>query len=158
MSDPPQAQASPQLQQFILQEQAKAQVGWAPDPAGSGLAGEPALLITGRHLVRLQLQQTVSRLTEECWDKCISSPGQAMSFARCCSLSAPAARRPPAWCPPAPALLARLVHSSAGNYLSSREQACLDNCARRFLDTTQFVVKYFQAKAGGGNSGDDAFR
>ena len=40
--------ASPQLQQFIAQEQAKA-----------------------------QLQQTVSRLTEECWDKCISSPGPA---------------------------------------------------------------------------------
>ncbi|KAK2076923.1 hypothetical protein QBZ16_005151 [Prototheca wickerhamii] len=57
---------SPHLQQFIAEEQAKA-----------------------------QLQQTIARLTDECWD----------------------------------------------NYLSSRETACLDNCARRFLDTTQFVVK-----------------
>ena len=62
-----------------------------------------------------QLQQTVSRLTDECWDKCISSPG---------------------------------------SYLSSREQACLSNCARRFLDTTQFVVKYFASKGGGGGGGD----
>lgn len=38
----------------------------------------------------------------------------------------------------------------AGNYLSSREQACLDNCARRFLETTQFVVKYFQVGAAAG--------
>ncbi|KAG7670423.1 hypothetical protein Ndes2526B_g00175 [Nannochloris sp. 'desiccata'] len=84
MTDPNQ-KVSPQLQQFIMQEQAKA-----------------------------QLQQTISRLTDECWDKCMSSPG---------------------------------------NSLSSREQACLDNCARRFLDTTQFVVKYFQSKAsqGGGD-------
>jgi hypothetical protein len=33
--------------------------------------------------------------------------------------------------------------------MSSKEQACMDNCARRFLESTQFVVKYFQAKAGG---------
>lgn len=33
-------------------------------------------------------------------------------------------------------------YALAGSYLSSRETACLDNCARRFLDTTQFVVKY----------------
>lgn len=41
-----------------------------------------------------------------------------------------------------------------GSYLSSREQACLDNCARRFLETTQFVVKYFQSKAGASSGGD----
>lgn len=79
-----QPKASPQLQHFIQQEQAKA-----------------------------QLQQTVSRLTDECWEKCVGNPG---------------------------------------SYLSGREQSCLDNCARRFLETTQFVVKYFQAKAGGGSS------
>jgi len=28
----------------------------------------------------------------------------------------------------------------AGNYMSSKEQACMDNCARRFLESTQFVV------------------
>jgi hypothetical protein len=46
--------------------------------------------------------------------------------------------------------------AGAGSYLSSREQTCLDNCARRFLETTQFVVKYYQSKAqhaaGGGGS------
>lgn len=45
------AKVSPQLQQFILQEQAKA-----------------------------QLQQTVARLTDECWDKCISSPGSYLRY------------------------------------------------------------------------------
>jgi hypothetical protein len=47
----------------------------------------------------------------------------------------------------------RSIFFFAGSSLSSREQACLDNCARRFLDTTQFVVKYFQSKApqGGGD-------
>ena len=43
----------------------------------------------------------------------------------------------------------------AGNYLSSREQACLDNCARRFMETTQYVVQYYQSKAGQG--GGDGF-
>eukprot|EP00890_Picochlorum_soloecismus_P001507 jgi/Picsp_1/2357/NSC_05820-R1_mitochondrial import inner membrane translocase subunit tim8 len=81
MSDSSEAQVSPQLQQFIMQEQAKA-----------------------------QLQQTISRLTEECWNTCISSPG---------------------------------------SYFSNREKACLDNCAKRFLETTQFVVKYYQSKSGG---------
>jgi len=28
----------------------------------------------------LQLQQTISRLTDECWDKCISSPGITIFF------------------------------------------------------------------------------
>ncbi|KAL6778803.1 TIM8 [Auxenochlorella protothecoides x Auxenochlorella symbiontica] len=79
MSAAPDQKVSPQLQQFIMEEQAKA-----------------------------QLQQTVARLTDECWDKCMGTPGSS---------------------------------------LSSRETACLDNCARRFLDTTQFVVKYFQSKA-----------
>lgn len=81
------AQASAQLQQFIAQEQAKA-----------------------------QLQQTISRLTDECWDKCVSSPG---------------------------------------TYFTGRENACLDNCAKRFLDTTQFVIKYYQSKSksSGGDGG-----
>ncbi|KAI3431481.1 hypothetical protein D9Q98_004533 [Chlorella vulgaris] len=73
--------ASADMQNFLVQQQAKA-----------------------------QLQQTISRLTDECWTKCIGNPG---------------------------------------NYMSSKEQACMDNCARRFLESTQFVVKYFQAKAGG---------
>ncbi|KDD75140.1 hypothetical protein H632_c847p0 [Helicosporidium sp. ATCC 50920] len=80
----PEPEVSAALEQFIAQEQAKAEI-----------------------------QQTVSTLTEECWDKCMSS---------------------------------------AGSSLSSREKACLENCAKRFLDTSQFVVQYFQSKAqqGGG--------
>jgi len=49
MSDKGQ-QLSPQFRQFVQQEQ-----------------------------VRMQLQQTVARLTDECWDKCISSPGMSLS-------------------------------------------------------------------------------
>jgi len=64
----------------------------------------------------MQLQQTISRLTDECWDKCVSSPG---------------------------------------TYFTGRENACLDNCAKRFLDTTQFVIKYYQSKSksSGGDGG-----
>jgi hypothetical protein len=45
--------------------------------------------------------------------------------------------------------------TGVGNYLSNKEKSCLDNCARRFLETTQFVVKYYQSKAraGGGEGG-----
>lgn len=49
-----------------------------------------------------------------------------------------------------------MAHLLVGSYLSSREQACLDNCAKRFLETTQFVVKYFQEKAK--RAGGDGFR
>jgi len=58
-------------------------------------------------VVVLQLQQTISRLTDECWDKCVSSPS---------------------------------------TYFSGKENACLDNCAKRFMDTTQFVIKYYNSK------------
>ena len=44
--------------------------------------------------------------------------------------------------------------SPAGNYMSSKEQNCMDNCARRFLESTQFVVKYFQAKANASSHSD----
>ena len=50
--------------------------------------------------------------------------------------------------------MSSLFFLRAGNYLSTKEQACLDNCARRFLESTQFVVKYFQSKAGGGRDSD----
>jgi import inner membrane translocase subunit TIM8 len=42
--------------------------------------------------------------------------------------------------------------SSPGTYFTGRENACLDNCAKRFLDTTQFVIKYYQSKAGRGQN------
>ena len=72
------------------------------------------------HVFILQLQQTISRLTDECWDKCVSSPS---------------------------------------TYFSGKENACLDNCAKRFLDTTQFVIKYYNSKnaRSGGGEGFDEF-
>jgi Tim10/DDP family zinc finger len=30
---------------------------------------------------------------------------------------------------------------SPGNYLSSRETACFENCAKRFLETTQLIMQ-----------------
>ncbi len=38
--------------------------------------------------------------------------------------------------------------SSAGGYLSSKETYCLENCAKRFVDTTQFVLQRAQHKGG----------
>ena len=34
--------------------------------------------------------------------------------------------------------------------MSSKEQSCMDNCARRFLESTPFVVKVGVAGGGGG--------
>ncbi|EIE26012.1 mitochondrial inner membrane translocase [Coccomyxa subellipsoidea C-169] len=73
---------SPELQQFLLNEQAKA-----------------------------QMQQTVARLTDTCWDKCVGTPGRS---------------------------------------LGSREEACLSDCAKRFIETTQFIIQRFQQKASAG--------
>lgn len=75
-----------ELQRFLQQEQAKA-----------------------------QLQQTVTQLTSTCWDKCIGTPGR---------------------------------------YLGSREEACLSDCAKRFLETTQFIMQRAQQQSqrSGGNS------
>ena len=74
---------SPELQRFLQQEQAKA-----------------------------QLQRTISELTSTCWEKCIGTPGRS---------------------------------------LSSREEACLSDCARRFLDTTKFIMQRAQQQHGGGS-------
>ena len=64
-----------------------------------------------------QIQQTVARVTEVCWDKCVGYPGRS---------------------------------------LSGRESGCMADCAKRFIETTQFIVQRFQAKAGaeGGGGGD----
>ena len=70
-------------------------------PRPSSLLRRPSFVVV------LQLQQTISRLTDECWDKCVSSPS---------------------------------------TYFSGKENACLDNCAKRFMDTTQFVIKYYNSK------------
>ena len=79
---------SPELQRFLAQEQAKA-----------------------------QLQRTISELTSTCWDKCVGTPGR---------------------------------------YLGSREEACLSDCAKRFLETTQFIMQRAQqqsSRSGGSSLG-----
>ena len=81
MADPG-GKLTPELQEFIMKEQ-----------------------------VRAQIQQTVARVTEVCWDKCIGTPGRS---------------------------------------LSSREEACLSDCAKRFIETTQLVVQRFQQSQGEG--------
>lgn len=40
--------------------------------------------------------------------------------------------------------------SSPGSYLSSRESSCIENCAKRFVDTTQFILQRAAHKAEGG--------
>jgi len=37
--------------------------------------------------------------------------------------------------------------SSPGTYLSSRETNCIENCAKRFIDTTQYVLQRAAHKA-----------
>lgn len=34
-----------------------------------------------------------------------------------------------------------------GRYLSSREESCMSDCARRFIDTTQFIIQRAQSRA-----------
>lgn len=43
--------------------------------------------------------------------------------------------------------------SSPGSYMSSKETACLENCAKRFVDATQFILQRASHKAGGDASG-----
>lgn len=45
--------------------------------------------------------------------------------------------------------------SSPGSYLSSKESACLENCARRFVETTQYILQRAAHKAD--NSGTGGF-
>jgi import inner membrane translocase subunit TIM8 len=40
--------------------------------------------------------------------------------------------------------------SSPGSYLSSRESSCIENCAKRFIDATQFILQRAAHKAGEG--------
>ena len=37
--------------------------------------------------------------------------------------------------------------SSPGSYMSSKETSCLDNCAKRFVETTQFILQRASHKA-----------
>lgn len=69
-----------------------------------------------------QIQQTVARITDVCWDTCVTG--------------------------------------TPGRSFSSKESACMSECAKRFIETTQFVIARFQSKAreadaaGGGGAFD----
>lgn len=39
--------------------------------------------------------------------------------------------------------------STPGRSMSSREESCLSDCAKRFIEATQFIVQRFQQKGGG---------
>lgn len=43
--------------------------------------------------------------------------------------------------------------SSPGSYLSSRESACIENCAKRFIDATQYILQRAAHKAQDPSSG-----
>ena len=68
-----------------------------------------------------KIQQTVARITDVCWDTCITG--------------------------------------TPGRSFSSKESACMSECAKRFIETTQFVIARFQSKAredaAGGGGGFD---
>ena len=66
---------------------------------------------------KLQIQQTVARITDVCWDTCL--PG------------------------------------TPGRSLSNKEQACVSECAKRFIEATQFVIARFQSKAREDAAGGD---
>ncbi len=90
-------------------------------PAPAAPASRTPLPPPSPPLTLSQIQQTVARVTEVCWDKCVGYPGRA---------------------------------------LSSRESSCMADCAKRFVETTQFIVQRFQAKAGaegGGGGGSGLF-
>ncbi|KAJ9509129.1 Tim10/DDP family zinc finger-domain-containing protein [Haematococcus lacustris] len=38
--------------------------------------------------------------------------------------------------------------STPGTYLSSKESSCLENCAKRFVEATQYVLQRASHKAG----------
>ncbi len=43
--------------------------------------------------------------------------------------------------------------SSPGSYLSSRESSCIENCAKRFIDSTQYILQRAAHKANDPSSG-----
>jgi hypothetical protein len=59
----------------------------------------------------------------------------------------PAPRRPrrPA-VPPADVCWDKCI-SSPGSYLSGRENSCIENCAKRFIDATQYILQRAAHKA-----------
>ncbi len=43
--------------------------------------------------------------------------------------------------------------SAPSSYMSSKETSCLENCAKRFIDVTQYILQRAEHKAGGGLDG-----
>mmetsp|Transcript_13828 Transcript_13828/g.24198 ORF Transcript_13828/g.24198 Transcript_13828/m.24198 type:complete len:87 (-) Transcript_13828:324-584(-) len=43
----------------------------------------------------------------------------------------------------------KCMSSAPGTYMSSKETTCLQNCAKTFVEATQFVLQRAQHKAGG---------
>mmetsp|Transcript_29744 Transcript_29744/g.54524 ORF Transcript_29744/g.54524 Transcript_29744/m.54524 type:complete len:86 (+) Transcript_29744:51-308(+) len=43
--------------------------------------------------------------------------------------------------------------STPGSYLSGKEQSCLENCAGRFVEVTQYILQRATHKSGAGDSG-----
>jgi import inner membrane translocase subunit TIM8 len=39
-----------------------------------------------------------------------------------------------------------------GSYLSSKETSCLENCAKRFVETTQYILQRAASRQGGDGS------
>ncbi|THU46073.1 hypothetical protein C4D60_Mb09t01110 [Musa balbisiana] len=56
---------------------------------------------------KAMIGQMVGKLTDQCWDKCISG--------------------------------------TPGSKFSSKESACLSNCARRFMDVSMLIMKKLQS-------------
>ncbi|KAK9684323.1 hypothetical protein RND81_10G202300 [Saponaria officinalis] len=56
---------------------------------------------------KAMFQEMISKLTSQCWDKCITG--------------------------------------TPGSKFSSSEATCLSNCAQRYLDVTQLIVKKFHS-------------
>lgn len=42
----------------------------------------------------------------------------------------------------------KCMSGSPGSYLSSKEQSCLENCTKRFVEVTQFIMQRAAHKAG----------
>lgn len=163
--------ASPELQRFVAQMQvtAPAVPDAAPAPANLDERGGPADSPTACRCVAVRLycaemdspvgssecnlpaqdrakaNEVVAMLTEKCWDKCMSYPGKSLSS------------KVIAW-PQRRGLTGRHRHAIAAPVVChlvrvsglrftlrarfrSQEEQCMMNCARRFLDTAQFLKR-----------------
>ncbi|KAK9822906.1 hypothetical protein WJX74_003481 [Apatococcus lobatus] len=66
---------------------------------------------------RAQIQQTIARVTEVCWEKCIGNPGRSFS---------------------------------------SREETCLSDCSKRYMESLMLIMQRLN-QGGGGAGGGGSF-